>query len=299
MVDIQTLGLAITAGSVAALNPCGFAMLPAYLGLVVIGDDTTRPSRLGAAGRAQAATVAMLAGFLVVFGVAGIIIVPLMAAAQRYLPGVTVFIGAGLIGLGVRLLIGHDVTVPLPRTHRGAPNRRLGSMFGYGVAYAIASLSCTMGPFLAVTSATFRHGFVLRGIAAFIAYGVGMALVVGALATAVALAGVEVAMRARRVLPLVGRLSGALLVLVGGYVGYYGLYELRLFFGHGSPADPVIDTALTIQQSVVGWVYRVGLWPFAGALAALAILAVLVGRGVRRNARPSPSGSPRADQPGA
>ena len=37
-------------------------------------------------------------------------------------------------------------------------------MFGYGVGYAVASLSCTIGPFLAVTGAAFRRGPVLDGL---------------------------------------------------------------------------------------------------------------------------------------
>jgi cytochrome c biogenesis protein CcdA len=37
-VDRGLVGLAFAAGLVAALNPCGFAMLPAYLVLVVRGD---------------------------------------------------------------------------------------------------------------------------------------------------------------------------------------------------------------------------------------------------------------------
>jgi hypothetical protein len=163
-------------GLAGSAEPGRFAMLPAYLGLVVIGDDTTRPSRLGAAGRARAATLAML----VVFGAAGIIIVPLMAAAQRYLHAVTVLIGAGLIGL----------------------------VCGY-LSATTSRCSCR-----ARTAMRPTGGWV----AAFIAYGMGMTLVVGALA------GVEVAMRARRLLSVVGRHSGALLVSVGGYVGYYGQY---------------------------------------------------------------------------
>ena len=35
--------------------------------------------------------------------------------------------------------------------------------------------------------------------------------------------------RLRRILPFVNRIGGALLVLVGLYVAYYGSYEVRLF----------------------------------------------------------------------
>ena len=49
----------------------------------------------------------------------------------------------------------------------------------------------------------------------------------------------SLATRARTLLPHVSRIGGALLVLVGAYVAYYGVYELRLFFGDADPADPV------------------------------------------------------------
>ena len=89
-------------------------------------------------------------------------------------------IGVALLGLGGWLLAGREITVLLPRPGRGAPTRRLGSMVGYGVAYALASLSCTIAPFLAVTAATFRSDSVAQGVLAYLAYGLGMALVVGA-----------------------------------------------------------------------------------------------------------------------
>ena len=102
-------------------------------------------------------------------------------------------------------------------------------MFGYGVSYAIASLSCTIGPFLAVTAAGLRSGSVRTGVSIYLAYVGGLTLVVGVLALAAATASSAVAERLRRIVPFVNRISGALLVLVGLYVAYYGVYELRLF----------------------------------------------------------------------
>ena len=58
--DQSLAGLAFAAGMIAALNPCGFAMLPAYLALVVRG---TGNSATAALGRAVAATAAMTLGF--------------------------------------------------------------------------------------------------------------------------------------------------------------------------------------------------------------------------------------------
>ena len=138
------MGLAFGAGLVAALNPCGFAMLPAYLTLVVRGEET---SQLTALGRALAATAAMAIGFITVFGAFGLLTVSAASTVQRYLPYVTVLIGIALVALGIWLLSGRELTVlpnPMARSRRWAPSARLGSMFGYGVSYAIASLSCTI-----------------------------------------------------------------------------------------------------------------------------------------------------------
>src|SRR5262249_52023737 len=143
----------------------------------------------------------------------------------------------------------------------GAPSARLGSMLGYGVAYAIASLSCTIGPFLAVTAGTFRGGSVLGGLLAYLAYGTGLALGVGGLAGRTALAGSPVAGGARALMPYVNRISGVLLIIVGLYVGYYGLYELRLYFGGGSASDPVVEAAGRVQGALASWVDRLGPLP--------------------------------------
>lgn len=287
--ELSLVGFAVAAGLVAALNPCGFAMLPAYLTLVVLGGPGDAQRGQGTAvGRALLATALMALGFLLVFGAFGLVVAPVASSVQRYLPVVTVLIGVALVALGAYLLTGRELGVLLPRPGRGAPTGRVGSMFGYGVAYAIASLSCTVGPFLAVTSATFGTGSVVGGVAAYVAYGLGMALVVGVLAVTVALLGQGAAARARRLLPYVHRAGGALLVLVGLYVAYYGVHELRLFFGGGSAADPVVGSAGAVQQTLAGWVDALGPLPLAAALAVLVVVAVVLRRhrGTGTGARP-------------
>ena len=147
-------------------------------------------------------------------------------------------------------------------------------MFGYGVSYAIASLSCTIGPFLAVTGASLQSGSVLDGLFVYVAYAAGFTLVVGVLAVATALASSAFVDRMRRIMPYVNRISGALLVLVGLYVGYYGFYEVRLFTANGDPQDPVIAAAGRLQGALAGWVHRHGGWPWIVALAVLVLGAL-------------------------
>ncbi len=265
--NTDLLGLAFAAGMIAAFNPCGFAMLPAYLTLVIQREGG---GQLAAVGRALAATGAMALGFLAVFGSFGLLTVSLASTVQRYLPYVTLTVGLTLAGLGVWLLAGRNL--PGMNWHPGArwaPTARVGSMFGYGVGYAIASLSCTIGPFLAVTGSALRSGSALDGVLAYAAYAAGIALVVAVLAVAVALASAAVIDRMRRVLPYVNRISGAVLLVVGLYVAYFGWYELRLFSGAGTADDPVIGAAGRVQRTLAGWVYQHGAWPWLLMLATL------------------------------
>jgi cytochrome c biogenesis protein CcdA len=277
-VNQELVGLAFGAGLVAALNPCGFAMLPAYLALVVRGedsepipDDAGLATSLCALGRALAATAAMAAGFVAAFGAFGVLTVSLASTVQRYLPFFTVVIGVALVALGIWLLTGRELVLPgwFHRDARWAPSARLGSMFGYGVSYAIASLSCTVGPFLAVTGASLRDGTIVGWTAIYLAYAAGITLVVGALAVAAAFANSAVLEWMRSVLPFVNRVSGALLIVVGLYVGYYGVYEVRLFHLDGNPADPLVSAAGHVQATLAGWVYEHGAWPWVVGIVVL------------------------------
>lgn len=249
-------------------------MLPAYLLLVVRGQRSSERRALAPLGRALAATAGMALGFLTVFGLFGALTISAAAAVARYLPYGTVVIGIVLVALGVWLLSGKELTaltlrLPRPLGPRWAPTVRLGSMYGYGVSYAIASLSCTIGPFLAVTAAGFRGGSVVTGVAVYLAYVTGLTLVVGVLAIAAVTASSALVDRLRRALPFVNRISGGLLVLVGLYVGYYGVYELRLFDAKANPDDAVIMSAGHLQGALAGWVHQHGVWPWAVALFVL------------------------------
>ena len=264
------VALAFAAGLVAALNPCGFAMLPAYLAFVVRGDEG---STIRAVGRAMAATAAMTVGFVAVFGGFGLLTISAASTVQRYLPFVTVVIGMGLVALGIWLVSGRELHIPAVNVPGGAPSAGLASMFGYGISYAIASLSCTIGPFLALTGAGLPGRSLVDGLLVYLAYAAGLALVVGVLAVAAAFASSALSDRLRAVLPYVNRISGVLLIVVGLYVGYYGLYEVRLFHANANPADPVIAAAGRVQGAIAGWVHQHGGWPWLVVLLALALAA--------------------------
>lgn len=266
--------LALGAGMLAALNPCGFALLPAYLTLLVTGD---RPTRLVAVGRALRMTAAMTAGFTAVFAVFGAVVAPVASSVQRYLPWFSVVVGLAIVAAGMWLLGGRSISVPKPGSRGGTPvTGSMRSMFAFGISYAVASLSCTIAPFLAVVVSAFRVDSLLTGAALFLLYGVGMGLVVGTAALAVALAQQSLVRGARqlgRAAPIAG---GALLLAVGAYVAYYGWWEIRVL--GGAPADdPVIEAASAVQHWLANTATAIGAAGFALVLAGV-LLAIGVAR---------------------
>ncbi|SCK33520.1 Cytochrome c biogenesis protein CcdA [Streptomyces sp. WMMB 714] len=274
MADLP-LALALTAGMLAAVNPCGFALLPAYLSLLVLGEDS--PTRGAAVVRAVAATAAMTLGFAGVFGVFGLVIAPVASQVQQHLPWFTVFFGLLLAGAGVWLLAGRELPTLAPKLRR-APGvgRSLPSMALFGGAYAVASLGCTIAPFLAIVVSAFRSGSAGHGLLLFGAYAAGMGAIVGVAALAVALARTATVDRLRGVGAVASRFGGGLLLAVGAYTAYYGWYEIRVF-GGGDTADPVIDAAGHVQRSLANGVEQLGMPVVAGVLAVLlAAAAVLV-----------------------
>jgi cytochrome c biogenesis protein CcdA len=242
-------------------------------------------------GRALAATAVMTLGFVVVFAIFGSLTVALASTIQPYLPVVTVVIGVALVAVGIWLLSGRRAGLPLPAALRpdAAPTAGLVSMFGYGLAYAVASLSCTVGPFLAVTTAGVRSGSAASAAAVYLAYAAGFALIVGTLAVGAAFTSSALADCLRRALPLIGRIGGLLVLVVGFYVTYYGVYELRLFHTEAGPDDGVISAAGRIQSAIAGWVHQHGAWPWLIALAVLLGAAALWRRRhIRRRAWRAP-----------
>jgi len=97
-----------------------------------------------------------------------------------------------------------------------------------------------------------------------------MALLVGVLATAIALAASPVTTWLRGATGYLTRIGGALLVAAGAYVSYYGFYELRVNRG-GDAGDPIIEAAARIQQAMSSAVGAVGI------LTIMVVLVVIVG----------------------
>lgn len=292
------LALAFVAGAVATINPCGFALLPAYLSYFLGLDDegtaaapggdaaTGSPGGANPVLRALAVSAAVTLGFVVVFGLMGIIWSSVSGWLGTRLPYFTIVVGIALVGLGVAMLRGFEPTIDLPKLQLSQRSRQLSSMFLYGVSYAIASLSCTIGVFIAVTSTTLTNSNFLEGVATFVAYGLGMGTTLAVLTIAVALAKAGLVARFRSLLPRMNAISGVLLVLAGVFVSYYAWVEIQELSGNGSSG--LVNRVRDLQGSLQRIAEQLGaVRLLVGALVIIG--AALVLAAVIRTSRRTPS----------
>ncbi len=236
-------GLAFAAGLLAAFNPCGFALLPAYLSYFVGTDGASAPATTSSTargiGRAVVVSTSVTAGFAVVFGALGLVVTLASLQVSSFAPWLTVAIGFVLAGLGVAMIRGYEPKLSLPKPRSASRRTGLPGYFVFGLSYATVSLSCTLAPFLATVAGTFQEASLAGGMATFGAYTAGMGAVLAVLTVAVALAERRLINGMRRALPYIHRLSGGLLVVAGAYVVWYGTYELLQNAGYDVNAGPV------------------------------------------------------------
>lgn len=261
------LALAFTAGMVATVNPCGFPMLPAYLSYF-IGIDDADVDRDGRVPRALRAAAAVSLGFLLVFVVLGLPVNAGVDSIYRVIPWVTIVIGLAMIGMGAAMLGNYRLKVSLPRLDKGGTTRQWRSMVLFGMSYAIASLSCTLPIFLLMVMGTTERENLLSGLLAFVAYGLGMSVVLMVLSIALALARESMVRRMRRMLRYTDRVAGGLLVVVGAYLVYYWTDNLR--------RDPSVIVG-TSPISIIEDLATTGrLWLHDGGVSLGILLAVPV-----------------------
>jgi cytochrome c-type biogenesis protein len=224
---------AFALGAVAAFNPCGFALVPAYLGLY-LRDDVTR-SGLGARlSRSVAVAVVVGVGFTVLFGAVGAVFEIGSAPIVRSLPWVGLGVGVVLILAGGLILSGQHIGTSMPqrlatRIGKGAGTSGLRGYAAFGVAYGAASLGCTLPLFLALMgTATATSRLYGAAVLAFVLYGAGMAASLGVLTLVAGLVSFGILEHVRSLVRIVTPLSAGLLLLSGAYVVYYWLTAGRL-----------------------------------------------------------------------
>ncbi len=228
--DPGVLALALVGGAVAAFNPCGFALLPAYLGLYLRAD--ARPAREvrlhHTLRRAAVVSLMMTAGFVAIFGTAGLVLSLATTAIARFLPWLGLLIGVLLIVAGGRMLDGALLYIRFGeqvagRLGRDARQLSVRGYLAYGLAYGAASLSCTLPIFLTVVGSALAVGGFVAAVFQFVLYALGMGFVITLLTFSTMFFEYTVISRVRTLGRYLHPISAVLLLIAGGFVVYYWL----------------------------------------------------------------------------
>jgi cytochrome c-type biogenesis protein len=283
----MNLSYAFIVGMVATVNPCGFVLLPTYL-MYFLGISSSEVGRERASlSRALLVSGAVSAGFMLVFLIVGSItrfFTDWVVENAKYATG---GIGLVFVVLGIAMLFGYKLPINTPKLDAGGRDRTVSSMFVYGIAYAVASIGCTLPLFSVVLfGAANREGYA-AGVANVVAYGLGMALVVTSLTVALSVANTGLLKALRSSMQYVEMLAGAFVLIAGAYLlWYFWKVDIR------EEQDPITDAVQSIQNNAQNFLNDH--WQPVAAVLAMIVGAAVVASIVSKRSQP-----PRLDPPGA
>jgi cytochrome c biogenesis protein CcdA len=261
---------ALLVGMLAAFNPCGAPLLPAYLGLFSASGGRESGGRESVVGRIAdglRAGSTMSLGFVVVFAAVGVPLSAIASGLAAWAPGASGLLGVVIIVIAIASLRGRSL--PLPgRRLRLRGGRGTVAMLSFGMLYALGSLSCELPLFVAATGVAATRD-ATTAVLAVAAYAVGMSLVVTTLSVVVALTG----HRGRRL-----RLSAAWIRPAGAVVALAaGVFVVAVAASEiwaPTLAERLTQPLLALQTAVDATFSAGTIWWAAGFAAALALAAL-------------------------
>jgi len=257
-------------GVMAAVNPCGFVLLPTYL-MYFLGLEGSRPSDTQRASLRRALFVgaATSSGFLGVFLIVGTISRLFTNWLEVNAQYASLLIGILLFAMGGAMLFGWKPRMATPNITGGA-DTTVRSMFLFGVAYAIASIGCTIG---FVTTVIFgsisAHGFI-SGLASIVLYGLGMGLLVTSLTVTLAFAQGGLLRFLRHGMRYLDRVAAFFVLLTGLYLAWYWYAAIS----ENRPGT-VVSNIENWQSDIATFLQRQGAWKL-GAIFIFIITAAVV-----------------------
>lgn len=217
MADIILLSFAFAAGMAAFFNPCGYAVLFAYISRFFTNKEKETGVKKTLLHGLAIGMIATL-GFITVFALAGLGIAFVSRSIIELIPWINFFLGFLLIGIGAYLLTGRAISI---NTHIGKvnPNQTSSlSFYKYGIVYATASLGCVLPIFISVVVSGLASGSLTGGMGVFLAYSIGMGLVMTIVSIALATSKNALVNRLKKFAPHINKINALILIALGLYL---------------------------------------------------------------------------------
>lgn len=267
------LAFPLAAGLIAAFNPCGFAMLPAYLSYFLgLESDNSDEREVGILNGLKVSLTLSL-GFVFVFAIIGILTNTIISEAsiEKQAGYITLGIGIILVLVGVAMVAGYHPVLNVPRIHMGTSNRQLPSIFLFGISYAFVSIGCSAPIFFLTVGGSFSRDGIINGSAVFISYALGMSIVITVLTVGISIARSSITEKYKSIMKYLNPISGIFLSISGFFLSAYGWWEIQVSRGNYG-TNPLVDLSLRGSGRLSNWVNDVG-----GGRFAMACLMIVVG----------------------
>ena len=258
------LWLSFGSGLLAAVNPCGFVLLPTYL-MYFLGVSGRPGTQRATVRRALLVSAALSAGFMTVFVIVGGISRLFTNWLNQNAKYVGLLIGLALVILGIAMLFGYRLPFSTPKLETGKRDQTIVSMYVFGLAYAIASIGCTIGPFSATVLGTIDTDGFFQGIVAIVLYGVAMSLLITTLTVTLAVAQGGLLKSLRSGMKYVETASAIVMILSGLYLSWYWFNDIR---------DKYDDN---LTGRVLNWQERIAQYIDDNRLVLAIAFAIIVG----------------------
>ena len=283
------LSLAFAAGMVAPVNPCGFALLPAWI-THALGDAASSPAPVRLL-RSLRAGLAVTIGFAGTLALAGIAVSAGARSLIQAAPALGLAVGVVLVLFGAAMLTGRSFSLRLPSIPSRVTDRppSTARMVLFGVGYAAASLSCTFGVILAVIAQAQATASYAGLLLVFGVYAAGSASILLLLALATTAAGTGLTRHVARLGSYGPRITGAVLLLTGVYLAWY--WWPAATADNNLVATGRAGGVARLSTTLSGWVQA-----HTAPIAALAVISLLVvlALGAAHRRRRASSESPEA-----
>ncbi len=274
---MSQLAFAYGVGMLALVSPCGFAVLPAFLAYNMADSGGVVGSSSSRLVRALRVGLGVSVGFALTFLAAGLLVSAGLRSLVDAVPWFGLVVGMSLVVLGLGMVAGRRMGPAIPVGSLLRPGAGAGRTAAFGTGYALTQLACGMAGLLAVVAQGMANSSIFGTAAVFVAFSAGSTSLLVLLALSTALMSDALARGVRHVLPVVTRLSGAVLAVSGAYLVVYWSPAL---FGGDAADNPASRFVHDFSASSRSWLqdHQLLVSVLAVALVVAPLVAVLRSR---------------------
>lgn len=233
--DIFNLGYSFIAGVLAAINPCGIVMLPAYLSLYVYSNSEDNDITTSKKIRNSLNIILFVGvGFVALFSLSAVIVSLSSELVGDLIPFLSILLSMLILYFGIGELKGEQIfssKISSLSSKIGNPkNTNPIGFILFGVSYGLASVGCALPIFISVVTKSINAQSNQRIFLDFISYSLGMLSVIAILTAAT-----FISINSTKKLNTFFRkwsylVFGIFLTFAGIFMLSYWIYDLRLIF---------------------------------------------------------------------